>query len=61
MLVEFGVWGYSSAGRALRSHRRGRGFESPYLHHGVLQGWPECARARRDIEGAWSQGSVECG
>ena len=26
-------WGYSSAGRALRSHRRGRGFESPYLHH----------------------------
>ena len=25
-------WGYSSAGRALRSHRRGRGFESPYLH-----------------------------
>ena len=26
-------WGYSSAGRALRSQRRGRGFESPYLHH----------------------------
>ncbi len=26
------VWGYSSIGRALRSHRRGRGFESPYLH-----------------------------
>ena len=26
------VWGYSSVGRALRSHRRGGGFESPYLH-----------------------------
>ena len=26
------AWGYSSIGRALRSHRRGRGFESPYLH-----------------------------
>ena len=24
--------GYSSIGRARRSHRRGRGFESPYLH-----------------------------
>ena len=26
-------WGRSSAGRALRSHRRGREFESPRLHH----------------------------
>ncbi len=26
-------WGCSSAGRALRSHRRGQGFESPHLHH----------------------------
>jgi hypothetical protein len=26
-------WGYSSIGRALPSHGRGRGFESPYLHH----------------------------
>jgi hypothetical protein len=26
------TWGYGSVGRALRSHRRGRGFESPYLH-----------------------------
>jgi hypothetical protein len=26
------LWGYSSVGRALRSHRRGQGFESPYLH-----------------------------
>ena len=25
-------WGYSSAGRALRSQLRGRGFESRYLH-----------------------------
>lgn len=25
--------GCSSAGRALRSHRRGQGFESPHLHH----------------------------
>ena len=35
---------YSSVGRALGSHSRGQGFESPYLHHkrrsescGVLQ------------------------
>ena len=27
-------WGCSSAGRALRSQRRGRGFESHHLHHG---------------------------
>ena len=26
------TWGYSSVGRALASHVRGRGFESPYLH-----------------------------
>ena len=25
--------GYSSVGRALQSHCRGQGFESPYLHH----------------------------
>jgi hypothetical protein len=25
-------WGYSSVGRAARSHRAGQGFESPYLH-----------------------------
>lgn len=30
-------WGYSSIGRALRSHRRGRGFESPYLHQAKTQ------------------------
>ena len=27
-----GIWGCSSADRALRSHRRGRGFESHQLH-----------------------------
>ena len=26
-------WGCSSAGRALASHVRGQGFESPHLHH----------------------------
>ena len=26
------LWGYSSAGRALASHVRGLGFDSPYLH-----------------------------
>jgi hypothetical protein len=31
-LLELPLWGYSSVGRALRSHRRGWGFESPYLH-----------------------------
>ena len=28
------LWGCSSAGRALASHVRGRGFESPHLHQG---------------------------
>lgn len=28
-----GLWGYSSVGRALEWHSRGRGFDSPYLHH----------------------------
>ena len=33
LFVDFSLtWGYSSVGRALRSHRRGGGFESPYLH-----------------------------
>ena len=27
------AWGYGSVGRAIRSHRIGQGFESPYLHH----------------------------
>ena len=27
------AWGYSSVGRALASHVRGQGFDSPYLHH----------------------------
>ena len=29
----FRTWGYSSVGRALASHVRGQGFDSPYLHH----------------------------
>ena len=29
---ELNIWGYSSAGRALEWHSRGRGFESHYLH-----------------------------
>ena len=31
--------GYSSVGRALASHVRGRGFESPYLHHFTAHEW----------------------
>ena len=31
------AWGCSSAGRALRSQRRGRGFESHHLHHGIAR------------------------
>src|SRR5437764_4467386 len=27
------VWGHSSVGRALEWHSRGRGFDSPWLHH----------------------------
>ena len=30
------AWGYSSVGRALASHVRGQGFDSPYLHHSAL-------------------------
>ncbi len=31
-------WGCSSSGRALQSHCRGKGFESPQLHwHGKLE------------------------
>lgn len=26
-------WGRSSVGRARRSHRRGHGFDTPWLHH----------------------------
>ena|GEM_PF-6686331 len=32
VLDHSGLWGYSSAGRALESHSRGQGFDSPYLH-----------------------------
>ena len=33
------VWGCSSVDRALRSHRRGRGFESHQLHQKNARGW----------------------
>ena len=36
MCVLGNPWGYSSVGRALPSHGRGQGFESPYLHHNAL-------------------------
>ena len=29
-------WGCGSVGRALASHVRGQGFESPHLHHNVI-------------------------
>lgn len=32
IVIQYCLWGYSSAGRALRSQRRGREFESRYLH-----------------------------
>ena len=42
-------WGCSSAGRALRSHRRGQGFESPHLHQllrrGAVRAVPQGTRA----------------
>ena len=58
-------WGFSSAGRALRSHRRGQGFESPILHsmkwttdaEGKLKEVPFFVRpiVRRKIEGLASE------
>ena len=39
-------WGCSSVDRALRSHRRGRGFESHQLHHQF-----SLSRASRTIAG----------
>ena len=30
-------WGHSSVGRALEWHSRGRGFDSPWLHHHPLK------------------------
>ena len=36
--VEKSIWGYSSAGRALRSQCRGQGFEPPYLHQKNVKG-----------------------
>ncbi len=36
-VVDYSARGYSSAGRAIRSQRIGRGFESRYLHQFLLQ------------------------
>lgn len=36
------LWGCSSAGRALPSQGRGRGFESHHLHHNVSKGITSC-------------------
>ena len=33
MVLFVHTWGVSEVGIALRSHRRGQGFESPTLHH----------------------------
>ena len=35
--AQVGAWGCSSAGRALPSHGRGQGFESPQLHRNGTQ------------------------
>ena len=50
-------WGCSSVDRALRSHRRGRGFESHQLHQAVLGG----AKSRQmDIkkQKSWGYGGM---
>ena len=31
--IEYIIWGYSSAGRALEWHSRGQRFDPAYLHH----------------------------
>ena len=51
------LWGCSSVDRALRSHRRGRGFESHQLHQAVLGG----AKSRQmDIkkQKSWGYGGM---
>lgn len=35
--INIQTWGYGSVGRAMRSQRIGRGFESLYLHHAKRQ------------------------
>ena len=39
------LWGFSSVGRALRSHRRGQGFESPKLHQMDIARTPIISKA----------------
>ena len=50
-------WGCSSVDRALRSHRRGRGFESHQLHHEFSLSRTKCARLRK-FSAARSLGEV---
>ena len=45
--IEF--WGCSSVDRALRSHRRGRGFESHQLHQLLKNNWQK---------GPWGYGGM---
>ena len=45
-------WGCSSVDRALRSHRRGRGFESHQLHHLIF----ECSRSEK--ASPWGYGGM---
>ena len=56
-------WGCSSVDRALRSHRRGRGFESHQLHHPWHQwcfGWQEACFCRNVKTGkkSWGYGGM---
>ena len=48
--IEF--WGCSSVDRALRSHRRGRGFESHQLHQFLS------SRAKRAFKKSWGYGGM---
>ncbi len=56
-IVEKKFWGCSSVDRALRSHRRGRGFESHQLHHEFSLSRIKCARLRK-FSAARSLGEV---
>ncbi len=49
------VWGYSSVGRASRSHREGQGFESPYLH---LYGCNSCFSVSPNGDGPEKRAAV---
>src|SRR5436190_17792001 len=47
------VWGCSSDGRALQSHCRGQGFDSPQLHQ------PSSLKNKRKSGSEWAKGSIE--